>query len=227
MNNIKVIKQAALDISPLALAVIPWGILSGTIAVNIGLTFFQAQAMSLFVFAGAAQLSAMTLLSGGASILSISGSIFAISSRHLLYSVDLRKEVYKLPLKWKLPLAFFLTDEMYAVTKSYMLKTGRFSQLYSLTAGILFYIVWNLSTYTGIIMGEKIENLDKLGLDFAIVAVFVAITAEHIRTFPMFITTIVSGVASVYFKSIFLDTYIIISALIGMVSGYLVSKAVK
>ena len=64
-DNFKIIKQATIDISPLALAVIPWGILSGTIAINIGLTLFQAQAMSLFIFAGAAQLSAMTLLSGG------------------------------------------------------------------------------------------------------------------------------------------------------------------
>ena len=226
-SNIKVMKQATIDISPLALAVIPWGILSGTIAINIGLTLFQAQAFSLFIFAGAAQLSAMTLLSGGSSILSISGSIFAISSRHLLYSIDLRKEVYKLPLRWKLPLAFFLTDEMYAVTKAYMLKTGRFSKLYSLWAGILFYIVWNLSTYLGIVMGEKIDNLDKLGLDFAIVSVFVAITAEHLRSFPMFVTTIVSGVASIYFKSIFPDTYIIISALIGMCCGYIVSRIKK
>ena len=119
-SNYKIIKQATFDISPLSLAVIPWGILSGTIAVNIGLTLFQAQAMSLFIFARVAQLSAMTLISGGASALSISGSVFAISSRHLLYSIDLRKEVYKLPLKWKIALAFFLTDEMYAVTKGHL-----------------------------------------------------------------------------------------------------------
>ena len=226
-SNYKIIKQATLDISPLALAVIPWGILSGTIAINIGLSLFQAQAMSLFIFAGAAQLSAMTLLSGGASTLSISGSVFAISSRHLLYSIDLRKEVYKLPLKWKIPLAFFLTDEMYAVTKAHMLKTGKFSKLYSLWAGIMFYIVWNISTYIGIVMGEKFDNLDKLGLDFAIVAVFVAITAEHLKSIPMLVTTVVSGIASVYFKSLYPDTYVIISALIGMLCGYLVSKVVK
>ena len=226
-SNTNIIKQATLDMSALSLAVIPWGILSGTIAINIGLTLFQAQAMSLFIFAGAAQLSAMTLLSGGSSMLAIGSSVFAISSRHLLYSVDLRKDIHKLPIKWKIPLAFFLTDEMYAVTKAYMHKSGKFSKLYSLWAGIVFYITWNVSTYIGIVMGEHIENLDKIGLDFAIVAVFVAITAEHLKSIAMFVTTVVSAIASIYFKTLFPDSYIIISALIGMSSGYLVSRIVK
>ncbi len=108
-----------------------------------------------------------------------------------------------------------------------MLKTGKFSKLYSLWAGIVFYIVWNISTYIGIVMGWKIDNLDKLGLDFAIVAVFVAITAEHLKSMPMLVTTVVSGLASIYFKSTYPDTYVIISALIGMLCGYLVSKVAK
>ena len=226
-SNLQIMKQATLDILPLSFAVIPWGILSGTIAINIGLTLFQAQSMSLFIFAGAAQLSAMTLISGGASILSISSSIFAISSRHLLYSIDLRHKVYNLPFKWRVLLAFFLTDEMYAVTKAYMIKSGKFSKLYSLWAGIVFYIFWNLSTYAGIVMGENIDNLDKLGLDFAIVAVFVAITAEHLKSLPMLITTIVSGITSIYFKNIFPDTYIMVAALIGMSFGYLAYRVTK
>lgn len=106
MTNSKIIRTAIFDILPLAIAVIPWGVLCGTIAIDIGLNLWQAQALSMFVFAGAAQLSAMTLISGGAGFLPIIGSVLVISSRHVLYSIDLRKEIYKLPLKWKFSLAF-------------------------------------------------------------------------------------------------------------------------
>ncbi len=216
--------QGTFDILPLALSVIPWGILCGTISINMGFTFWQAQAMSMFVFAGAAQLSAMTLISSGASLMPISGSVFAISSRHLLYSLDLRKDVYGLPLKWRIPLAFFLTDEVYAVTKSYIHKHDIFSPIYSLTAGIVFYLIWNLSTFAGIMLGKNITNIDKWGLDFAVVAVFIAITAPHFKNKSMLITTIFSALSAIYFKNIYPDIYIVIVAFIGMTAGYIASE---
>ena len=223
----RIIQQAIIDIFPLAMSVIPWGILCGTLAVNAGFTFWQAQAMSMFVFAGAAQLSATTMVGAGAGWLSVSSSVFAISSRHILYSIDLRKDVHKLALKWRLALAFFLTDEMYAVSKSYMQRYGVFSPLYSLAAGIFFYIVWNISTYVGIVMGQKIDNIESIGLDFAIVAVFIAITAANLRQLAMIVTTIVSAIGAIYFKTIYPDSYIIIASLLGMFAGYMVTRVFK
>jgi len=223
----KIIHKAIIDIFPLSMAVIPWGILCGTLAIDAGLNFWQAQAMSMFVFAGAAQLSATTLISAGAGWVSVASSVLAISSRHILYSIDLRKDVYKLPLKLRVPLAFFLTDEMYAVSKVYVQKYGVFSPLYSLSAGIFFYLVWNVATFVGIIMGQKLGHLEKLGLDFAVVAVFIAITAVNLRELSMIVTAIVSALAAIYFKSIYPDSYVIIASLLGMLAGYLVTRIAK
>ncbi len=219
--------QGIFDIFPLALSVVPWGILCGTISVDIGFTFWQAQAMSMFVFAGAAQLSAMSLFSAGAGLASISSSVFAISSRHILYSVDLRKEVYALPLKWRISLAYFLTDEVYAVTKSYLYRYHAFSPIYSLTAGVVFYLIWNLATFAGIVLGQNINDLDKLGLDFAIVAVFIAITAPNLKNKPMLITSLSSAASAIYLKNIYPDIYIVIASIVGMASGYIASEALK
>ncbi len=223
MNNKAVIQQATIDILPLALAVVPWGILCGTIAIDIGMSLWQAQAMSLFVFAGAAQLSAMSLMGAGAGWMPIGSSVFAISSRHLLYSIDLRKEVFRLSWAWRVALAFFLTDEMYAVSKTHLHRHGIFSPLYSLTSGIVFYLIWNLSTYIGIVAGRQIDQLEHYGLEFAIVAVFIAITAPHLRKLSMIVATVVSALGAIYFKEIFPDSYVIIASLMGMSAGYIVS----
>ena len=47
---------------PLCLAVLPWGILCGSLAVQNGFSALETQAMSLLVFAGSAQLVAIELM---------------------------------------------------------------------------------------------------------------------------------------------------------------------
>lgn len=55
------------DMLPLSLAVIPWALMAGALAIQAGLTVLQAIAMSVFIFAGAAQIMSLTMLMAGAS----------------------------------------------------------------------------------------------------------------------------------------------------------------
>lgn len=57
-NKYGSLMRGALAVFPLELAVVPWGILAGSYAIEVGLTWLEAQAMSAVVFAGAAQLAA-------------------------------------------------------------------------------------------------------------------------------------------------------------------------
>lgn len=222
-SGLKLSLRAIADMLPLALATVPWGMLCGALSMDAGLTPLQAQAMSLFVFAGAAQLSAVIMMGAGVGALSNIGSTFVISSRHILYSFDLRTKIYELPLRWRVPLAFLLTDEMYVVVKKYM-KTNEFSPLYALMAGLTLYVPWNISTFVGIVMADKMNNLNSLGFDFAIVAVFVAMSTSEMREFPMLATTLVSATIAIFLKDSMPDLYIIVATIIGMLAGYLASN---
>ncbi len=213
--------QAVLDTLPLAIAVIPWALLTGALAIQAGFTPAQAVFMSFFVFAGAAQLSAITLTSAGASSGAILGSTFVISARHLLYSVVFREHVINLPLRWRIAIAFVLTDEMFAVSQTHTQRTGQFSALYALVSGFTFHIAWNVGTLVGIIGIDYVSNLESLGLDFAIVAVFITMTFDQIRRRPILVAIIVSGCVSVICKPILSDSYIIVAGLAGMCTAYL------
>lgn len=213
--------QAILDTLPLAIAVIPWGMLTGALAIQAGFTPVQAMFMSVFMFAGAAQLSAITLTNAGASWGAIFGSTFVISARHLLYSVVFREYVIKLPLQWRLLIAFVLTDEMFAVSQTHTQRTGQFSALYALVSGFTFHIAWSLGTLIGIVSIDVLSNLETLGFDFAIVAVFIAMTFDQIRRRPILVAVIVSGATSVICKPLLNDTYIIVAGLIGMCAAYI------
>jgi 4-azaleucine resistance transporter AzlC len=226
-SKLKLIIKAILDVMPLSIAVIPWGILTGAISIQIGMTPLQGQFMSLLVFAGAAQLSSMTLMSSMASNLTIFGTTFVISSRHLLYSITFRQHVLKLPLSWRLAIAFVLTDEMFAVSQVHTQRTGHFSVLYALVVGFAFYAIWNIATLIGIVAGDYFDNIDSLGLDFAIVATFIAMTFDRLREWPVAVAIVVGGTMSILVKPYFTDSYIIVAGLIGMFAAYAVSSKTK
>lgn len=212
--------QAVGDTLPLAIAVIPWGILTGALGIQVGLTPWQTQCMSLLVFGGAVQLSGLSMIAGAASPAAIYGSSFVISSRHLLYSIVFRQYVLSLTLPKRVAMGFVLTDEMFAVSQAHTQRTGAFSALFALVSGFTFYVIWNVATAAGIIAGDSIHNLDQLGLDFAIAATFIAMTFSELRRLPVVIAMLVSGSLAVLLKPTFSDSYIVISSLIGMLAAY-------
>ncbi len=118
--------RATLDMLPLSISVTPWGILCGALALQAGLSPLQAQLMSLLVYAGAAQLSATTLFGAGTPLLPIMSSTMVITSQHLLYGFTFRRDVLPLSLRWRASLAFFLTDEMFAVALKDRERSGHF-----------------------------------------------------------------------------------------------------
>ncbi len=216
--------RAVADTLPLCIAVIPWGILTGALAIQIGMSPLQAQLMSLLVFAGAAQLSGMTLIASTAPLGAIFASTFVISSRHLLYSVVFRQHVTQLSRSLKVIMAFILTDEMFAVSEAHTKRSGQFSALFALVSGFSFYVIWNVATLIGILIGDTFKDLDSLGLDFAIAATFIAMTFGELRRFPVFIAVLASGCLSVLLKPIFTDSYIVIAALAGMLAAYVLGQ---
>ena len=227
INNRQLIYQASTAILPLAIAVIPWGILCGSLAIKVGLTPFQAQLMSLFVFAGAAQLASLTLLGTSGALSSILSSTFIISSRHLLYSAVFREHVRNSSMMVRYSIAFFLTDEMFAVTCAYLEKNKSFSYLYALSAGITFYLVWNFSTFIGIVAGQFIPNIEDLGLEFAIAATFIAIVIPSIKTFSIFISILASGISVLSLSIMGIEHALIIATLMGMTAGFVTASKDK
>jgi len=219
------LRAAVLDIMPLVLSVFPWGILCGSLALQSGLTPLQAQFMSLVVFAGAAQFAALGLISGGSgNLAAIVGSTAVVSARHLLYSAAFRPDVLTLPLRWRLALAFLLTDEMFAVTSVHKHRTGCFSPLYALISGLAFYLAWNVATLAGILLGSLFTGIEHLGFDFAIAVTFIAMVVPAVNTRPMLAAVLVSAFLAVIFQMLQVQQGLLSASLIGMTVGYLLSR---
>jgi 4-azaleucine resistance transporter AzlC len=229
-SNTRAWLAGALAVMPLSIAVIPWGILSGSLALEAGLSMLESQAMSAIVFAGAAQLVAVGMIKTGVSITSILITTLLITSRHFLYSMAMRNQISSLPLKWRLSLGFLLTDELFAIiakSKGPHIQDGQLNRWYALGGGLSFYLTWNIASAVGIFVGNSIPDLDRWGLDFAIAATFIAIVIPAIKSPSIVICVLVSLVLSIICELLEIPSGLLIASLIGMTVGTLYAKVKK
>ena len=217
-------RHAFFDTLPLCLAVTPWGMLCGSLGLQMGLDIWQAQAMSLLVFAGAVQLSALGLFGAGASFSAMLTSSLVISARHLLYSADMRQHILQLPTKWRLSLGFLLTDEMYALSVAHTQKTGGFDRHYALISGFTFYALWNLATCVGIILGSQAGDLTSLGLEFAIAATFIALVVPYVKTHPVVACVLTSGIMMFVLTYYAVSQALLLATASGMIVGFILDS---
>ena len=211
----------ALHVLPLCLAVIPWGILAGSMAVDAGLTFAQSVGMSAIIFAGAAQLVTLGLVFSGAGMLTIIVSVFFITAQHLLYGLTLRP--YVAHLKWyqRITIGFLLTDELFAVSAQPKVKL---TPAYMIGAGLCFYLAWVAVSIVGIIMASQVSDLSRYHLDFSIVATLLAIVIPLIKTFSTLVGVIVSFCLSIVFNWLNIEGGVVIGGLTGMFIAVCVAK---
>jgi 4-azaleucine resistance transporter AzlC len=224
-SRLEQVTRGAVIILPLSIAVVPWGILAGSLAVEAGLFDIQAQAVSAIVFAGSVQLVAMGLIKLGAGLSTLLLTTLFLTSRHLLYSATMRTRIKHLPLHQRLLLGFLLTDELFAVCSHQTRK--EFNFWYAFGAGFSFYLIWQLASLTGIVLGQNISDLDQYGLDFAVAATFIAIVLPTIKKLSVLVTVLIALFLSVLFSLQNLEGGIIISSLIAMTIGYIVSVIAK
>jgi 4-azaleucine resistance transporter AzlC len=215
------ILQGALIILPLSIAVIPWGILAGSLAVEAGLFDVKAQAVSAIIFAGSVQLVGMGLVKAGASLSTLLLTTLFLTSRHLLYSATMRTRISHMPVMQRLVLGSLLTDELFAAC-SHKTRTD-FNFWYAFGAGFSFYLIWQVASLSGIVLGQNIPELDQYGLDFAVAATFIAIVLPTIKKLSFLITVLVAMVLSVIFSIQNIEGGIIFSSLIAMSVGYTIS----
>jgi len=216
-------QKGLFDMMPLNLAVMPWGILCGSLAIQRDFSTLEALLMPTLVFAGALQLVTTQLIYEQAPLMTILFTAFVISSRHFLYGLALRDKLKHLSLPWRASLGFLLTDELFALSGARNALRGKLRLVYGLAAGGSFYLCWLVWNIIGIVAGSYLPDLTNLGLDFAIAVTFIALVIPSIVNIPLLVTVIVAAVLSVVFKLVDWQLGLVLASVIAMACGYLTS----
>jgi len=199
-NNsaIKELAAGARDTLPMMIGAAPFGVIFGTLVTASPLTLWHGQLMSLVVFAGSAQFIAVGMIAGHASFVVIWATTFVVNLRHVLYSATLAPYVAHLPARWRWALAGLLTDEVFAVAYTHYQKRapGETGPHYFLGSGLAMYLNWQAWTLIGLFFGAAFPGLKSLGLDFAMVATFIAIIVPQLVAVRFIAAALASGVLS-------------------------------
>ncbi len=160
--------------SPLLVAMVPIGGVFGAVAVSKGLSPLEACLMSVFVFAGGAQFVAMDLWTHPASWTALGFSALLVNLRHILMSASIAAKMDSLKTWQRWLSMLVLTDESWALAE-FRSVNRKLSPRFFAAAALSIYVVWNLSTLTGALLGAVIGDTTVIGLDFAFTAVFIVL----------------------------------------------------
>jgi 4-azaleucine resistance transporter AzlC len=209
-------------ISPILLGVIPFAIISGITAVKAGISEMLALFMSIAVFAGAAQLAAAQLIGLHAPVLIIVLTAFIINLRFFMYSASISSYFKSLPFKWRALFAYLLTDQAYAASIIRFNDNNddeKNNHSFYFGAAITLWIIWQIGTAAGVFLGTKIP--ESWALDFAVPLTFMALVVPAIKDKASIIAAIAAGFSAVIFADFPYNLNIIISAIIGIMAGFI------
>lgn len=155
-----------------------FGIVFGVGAVGAGGSVLQACAMSLLVFTGASQFTAVSVVDSGGTTWSALGSAMLLAARNGVYGLVMAAHL-RGGLGRRLVAAQLTIDESTAMATSQSDPAHRRIAFW-ITGGSV-YLFWNLGTLVGAVAGSAIDPAT-YGLDAAFPAGFVAMVAPQFRT---------------------------------------------
>ena len=161
-------------LAPILLAVAPFGMVYGAIAINSGLSLAETMGLTASVYAGASQLAALQLLGVGAPLWSVLLTVAALNFRHVLYSASIGRHLTRFSGAQKALAFFFLVDPTFGAAEA---RTERhpLTKTFYFTYAVALYCGWVLSSLVGALFGALIEDPKTYGLDFILPVYFLAL----------------------------------------------------
>ena len=217
------------DGAPFILVVGPFAMLFGVLATEDGLSVFETLSFSVVVIAGAAQFTALQLMTEEAPTLVVLASALAVNLRMAMYSAALTPHIGAAPFWQRAVAAYFTVDQSYAISitkyeadpeMSVAEKTAYFFG--SVTPVCPF---WWVFTLVGAVIGDAIPA--SFALDFAVPITFLAIIAPALRTRAHVGAAITAAVLSLFLFEVPYNLGILLAGIGGMMVGARLEKAAE
>lgn len=168
--------------APAMPGIFAWGMVSGMAMVKSGLTIWQALGMTLFVFAGSAQLASLPLIATNIPVLVVFATALIVNLRFVIFSASLAPHFTHLPWTRRLWISYFNAD----------ITMGIFPQRFPaatvtrpqgkvgvyLGIGYLNWMMWQAGSITGILLAARIPESWNIGFagTLALLAIMIPMT---------------------------------------------------
>lgn len=176
--------QGLRDGGPFLLIVAPFGLVFGVIATEAGLNILQTMAFTIAVIAGAAQLTALQLMTDHAPVAIVLITAMAVNLRMAMYSASLAPHLGAAPLWQRALVAYAMVDQAYATAylrfENEPGMTTPAKLAYYFGAVALICPSWYLGTLAGAVLGNQIPDWVPIGA--AVPIAFLALVGPMLRT---------------------------------------------
>jgi branched chain amino acid efflux pump len=185
-----------------------------------GFSVIEVAAMSILVFAGAAQFAAVGYVASGLPWAGVVVLTALLNARHILYSAALAPWLRRTPFAHRALMAHVLTDEQFALVLSHYRRIGGADERgYWLAAAVGDFVPWVGASIAGAVIGAQIPDPALLGLDVIFPAAMIGLAVGLITGRRELVAAMVgAGVAVV--------VALLTSPAIGIVTGGIVGPLV-
>ncbi len=209
---------------PFVFVIAPFGALFGVVGTEAGLGIAEVMGFTVLVIAGAAQFTAVQLMSDNAPLILILAAALMVNLRMAMYSASLVPYLGAAPLWQRALVAYFNVDQCYACsiaryqTRPEMSVPERIAFFFGVAAPVA--PLWYAATWVGAALGARVP--EEAALDFALPITFIALLGPMLRTLPQVAAALVSAAMSLLLMGLPPGVGLMIAAMIALVTGALV-----
>lgn len=205
-------------ILPALPANVPFGLVVGVAAANLGVGPVTALWSAGLLFAGAAQLAMVELLARDAPVVVAVVTGVVVNLRYAMYSASIAPHFRSLSRAWRLLLSFFLLDVTYALAVArFRADDGVDRRSYYLGLALPLWSTWTVSVTVGASLGTGLPPA--WHLEFAIPLLFLALLLPNVRDAGGVVAAVVGGVGAVAGLGVPFDLGLVVAALAGVGVG--------
>jgi predicted branched-subunit amino acid permease len=185
--------------------------------------------MSLLVYAGSAQLTALPLLAAGAPIWLIFAAGIIVNLRFLIFGAALHPFFRDLTWRKRLFLGYMSVDVSFVVFMSRFVdapKKGTLEQHWFFIATVLSsWVVWQVTSAIGIALGAIVPV--SWSLEFGAVLALMAMMLPHITSKPVLISVVAAGVTAWLTQLWPLRLGLLAAVVVGIMAGMWSERRIK
>ena len=155
-----------------------FGLSFGVLAGAAGMGRLAPVVMSATTFGGSAQFAAASILDEGGAVAAAIATAILLNARYVPIGISVAP-LFEGPAWRRLLEGQLVVDESWAISNQ---GEGRFDRGVLLGAGLVLYVCWVVTTAIGAVAGDLLGDPERLGLDAAFPALFLALLVPQVRS---------------------------------------------
>ncbi len=216
------IRRGVLDALMLIVPAVPFALVFGLVVRESGIAPWLGWSSSPLMFSGAAQITLITLIGEGASIVAAATAALVVGARHLFYSFSMTPVMQRQPHWFRILGPYLLIDQVFALCVGKHDLPPRDFRTYYLASGLTFWIFWMSFTALGMFIGPAIP--ESWGIGFATPVLFMGLLVTAVDRWQKGVVAVAAMAITVLLIDMPSRSGLLVAAGLGILLGLLLER---